>query len=132
MKTSTKRLLPVFTGIRARMHQRSSEMSFEFSPDVSDDMLEVVRIFEQNHYRNQIKESALSAFDLVTREENRLTEKVKSSWRWRIFYLRALIDKEMFERKGKLEGETLKNAFDELTRIYHARMHILCPLSPRS
>jgi hypothetical protein len=109
-------------------------VSFEFSPDVADDMVEVVRIFEQNHQRGRksmgIKESAIRAFQRVTLAENKLTEEVKSSWRWRIFYLRALIDKEMFERNGKLEGETLKAAFDELTKIYHAENAHSMPIKP--
>ena len=77
-------------------------------------MLEVVRIFEQNHQRGpinmDIKESAIQAFQQVTFAENKLTAKAKSNWRWRIFYLRVLIDKEMFERSGKLDGEALKGA----------------------
>lgn len=104
--------------------------SFEFSPEVASDMLEVVRIFEQNHYRNQIGESSLRAFELVTEAENRLTEKVKSSWRWRIFYLRGLIDKEIFEKNGKLEGEILKASFEELTKIYHAENAHSMPIKP--
>jgi hypothetical protein len=109
-------------------------VSFEFSPDVADDMLEVFRIFEQNHTRGpghfDINESSIRAFQLVNSAENKLTEQVKKSWRWRIFYLRALIDKEMFERKGKLEGEILKAAFDELTRIYHAENAHSMPIKP--
>jgi len=104
-------------------------LAFEFSPDVADDMLEVVRIFEQNHYRN-IQDSARRALELVRKAENKLTDTVKKSWRWRIFYLRALIDKEMFERRGKLEGQTLKRAFDELTRIYHAENAHSMPIKP--
>jgi len=109
-------------------------VSFEFSPDVADDMLDVITIFEQNHHRGpghfDIKESAVHAFQLVTMVENKLTEEVKSSWRWRIFYLRALIDKEMFERNGTLEGETLKAAFEELTKIYHAENAHSMPIKP--
>ncbi len=110
-------------------------ISFEFSPDVADDMLEVVHIFEQNHARGYngdfgITENAVRAFHLVSNAESKLTEEVKKSWRWRIFYLRALIDKEMFERKGKLEGETLKAAFDELTKIYHAGNAHSMPIKP--
>lgn len=110
-------------------------LSFEFSPDVADDMVEVVRIFEQNHTRGYngdfgITESAVRAFQLVTDAESKLTEEIKKSWRWRIFYLRALIDKEMFEGKGKLEGEILKAAFDELTKIYHAGNAHSMPIKP--
>jgi len=103
-------------------------LSFEFSPEVADDMLKVVRIFEQNHYRKKITKSAVEAFELVKKAEKKLTTKAKRSWRWRIFYLRALIDKELFERKGKREA--LKAAFDELTKIYHAENAHSMPIKP--
>jgi len=94
--------------------------AFEFSPDHASDIWEAVRIFEQNHNRSVIGPDALKAFDLVTRADSTMMPAARLAWRWRIVYLRALIDKELFERKGRLEGDTLKAAFEELTRIYHA------------
>jgi hypothetical protein len=44
--------------------------------------------------------------------------------------LRALIDKEVVERKGKFEGDTLKAAFAELTQIYHAENAHSMPIKP--
>ena len=44
--------------------------------------------------------------------------------------VRALIDKELFERKGRLEGGTLKAAFADLTRIYHAENAHSMPIKP--
>ena len=105
-------------------------LAFEFSPDVAQDLLEAVRIFEQNHQRGKIRESALRAFELVRKAEEKMTVRAREGWRWRIFYLRALIDKEMFERKGRLGGEALKKAFKELTRIYHAENAGPMPLKP--
>ena len=35
-------------------------------------------------------------------------------------YLRAVIDRELYRNKGKMEGKALKQAFDELTGIYQA------------
>ncbi len=96
-------------------------VGLEFTPDAVDDLVEVVRIFEQNHSRGDIHESALRAFELVGKTEALMTPQARASWRWRIFYLRALIDKELFQRKGKLEGETLKKAYKELADIYHAQ-----------
>ncbi len=105
-------------------------LAFEFSPDIADDMLEIVRIYEQNHNRKNIQKSAIRAYDLVKRADTELPDKVRSSWRWRIFYLRALIDKELYERKGVLEGESLKAAFSELTRLYHAENSHTMPIRP--
>ena len=107
-------------------------LSFEFSPDVADEMLEVVRIFEQNHSRKKIQYNAVQAFEVVSKTEIHLTDKVRNSWRWRIFYLRALIDKELYQRNGKLEGDVLKEAFQELTRLYHAEYAHSMPIKPPS
>jgi len=54
----------------------------------------------------------------------------RSAWLWRIRHMRALIDKELFERKDKREGEKLKAAFEELTRIYHAENAHSMPIEP--
>lgn len=105
-------------------------LSFEFSPDVADDLLEVVLIFETNHKRDSIRESALRALELVENAEAQLTREVRSGWRWRIFALRAQIDAELFRREGKREGPILKKAFEELTAIYHAENSHSMPIHP--
>lgn len=117
-------------------HDRKAEdavkeyISFEFSSEVADDMLEVVRIFEQNHNRKNILYSAVRAFELVEMAKVHLTNNVLKSWRWRIFYLRALIDKELYQSNGKLEGESLKAAFKELTLLYHVEGAHSMPIKP--
>jgi len=104
--------------------------AFEFAPEAAAQLLEAARIFEQNHSRDSIGASAVRACGLVREAEEQMTAQARRSWRWRIFALRALIDKELFERKGKLEGEVLKKAFEELTRIYHAENAGPMPLKP--
>jgi hypothetical protein len=104
--------------------------AFEFSPDVAADLVEVVRIFERNHNRKAIGADAVKAFEWVAKADAVMTQSARTAWRWRIVYLRALIDKELFERKGRLEGETLKAAFAELTRIYHAENAHSMPIKP--
>lgn len=104
--------------------------AFEFTPEAADDLVEVVKIFELNHSRRGIHEGAKRAYEQVIEAEKKMTEKARQGWRWRIFCLRALIDKELFESKGKFEGEKLKTAFDELTRIYYAQNAGPMPLKP--
>jgi hypothetical protein len=41
-----------------------------------------------------------------------------------------LIDHELFRHHGRLEGETLKRAFDELTTIYRAENAHSMPIHP--
>lgn len=96
-------------------------IAYEYSPDVVNELSEVMEILEANHHRRSIKPSAARAFQLVKQAESKLTPQVLKSWRWRILYLRALIDYEMQQRGGKREGEVLKAAFIELTDIYHAQ-----------
>jgi hypothetical protein len=96
-------------------------IAFEYSPDIVDDLVGVFHTFEQNHPRKAIGPSAGAAFDAIRRAESKLTPQARASWRWRILYLRGLIDAELHRNGGKLEGPRLKGAFEELTRIYHAR-----------
>lgn len=105
-------------------------IAYEYSPDVVNDVSRAIEILEANHSRKQIKANAVEAFNLVQQAERKLTAQTLKSWRWRILYLRALIDREMFERGGKLEGEVLKSAFNELTEIYHAQNAHSMPIRP--
>ena len=105
-------------------------IAYEFSPDVVNDVSRAIEILEANHNRKQIKANAVEAFNLLQQAEHKLTAQTLKSWRWRILYLRALIDREMYERGGKLEGELLKAAFNELTEIYHAQNAHSMPIRP--
>lgn len=97
----------------------------EFSPDVADDVLRAVRILEANHRRKKggferSPQQTAEARELLVRAEGKLTPQARRGWRWRILYLRALIDDELNKSGGKPRGSALKEAFAELVRIYHA------------
>lgn len=102
----------------------------EFSPDVVPEVTEAIGILEDNHPRDRIGPSAEHAFDLLERAQAKLSARVRTSWRWRILYLRGLIDRELLHTKGRLEGEPLRQAFDELTAIYHAENAHSMPIHP--
>lgn len=104
--------------------------AFEFSPDVAEEVVKVVDAFEKNHHRGEIGPSAQEAFDRVHRIEAKLTPQARAAWRWRVIYLRALIDREMLRTQGKLEGKALREAFRELTAIYHAENAHSMPIRP--
>ncbi len=104
--------------------------AFEFSPDVADQTVKVVEAFEKNHVRGEIGPCAQEAFDRVKSIESMLTPQARAAWRWRIVYLRALIDCELLKTKGKLEGRNLRDAFHELTTIYHAENAHSMPIRP--
>jgi hypothetical protein len=94
--------------------------SAEFSPAVAEDVAEAIRVFEANHRRDRISQSAVGAAELIAQAEGRLPADVRSGWRWRILALRARIDRELYRHHGRLEGAELQRAFGELTSIYHA------------
>lgn len=115
-------------GRRSAEESLREYISFEYSPDVVDDVLAAIRILEENHLRMwdgeqlavQIGESALGARRLLERADTAIPQCVKESWRWRVLHLRGVIDAELFLSDGRIQGEALKSAFDELTTIYHA------------
>ena len=83
--------------------------------------MSIVKTLEKNFRgRTRIGADAIHAYELAQKVNARLSPETGTSWRWRILYLRALIDKEMYLTKGRLQGELLRDAFAELTRIYHA------------
>lgn len=96
--------------------------AFEFSPEVADDMTEIVRLFEKNHLRDQIGESAVTAYQLLKKAETKLTPQARSAWRWRLFCIRAAIDQEMFRNsQGKGRAKVFEDAYEELLKISFAK-----------
>ncbi len=97
----------------------------EFSPAVADDVVRAIEILEANHRRRGTRferppRETWEAFELLRQADRKLSPQVRRSWRWRILYLRALIDDELRRNGGKPRGPVLKEAFAEIIRIYHA------------
>jgi len=105
-------------------------IAFEYSPDVIGDVAAAIEIFEQNHLRNRIGPHAARAHELIQTAEQKLTPQTRRTWRWRVLALRALIDAEMLKHQGRLEGQALKEAFAELTTLYHAENAHSMPIRP--
>ena len=122
---------------RTAMETIREYIAFEFSPEVVDDVAAVVQILEMNHYREaanlrgSIGVSAISAFQMMKRADAKLTPQARKSWRWRLLYIRAMLDQELYRdslRKGR--DEVFQQAYDELidiTRTQNAR-HMLRPI----
>jgi hypothetical protein len=93
----------------------------EFAPEVADDVVAVVKIFEKNHERDKVGQSAVEAARLVEQIDAKLAPRVKSSWRWRLFCIRAAIDQEIYRNSlGQGRDQVFREACDELTKISHA------------
>jgi len=65
------------------------------------------------------RETADAALAICTRVDERLPAWGREGWRWRIIFLRAVIDAELHNNEGN-PTPACEEAFAELTRIYHA------------
>ncbi len=122
--------------------QRSAEailreyIGYEFSPDVEEEVLQAIAILEDNHnhywlinqYLQRSSRVAMEfpsdphlALQTLQNANEKLSDAAKASWRWRILYLRALIDAQLEPTQGFWGNELCERAFEELTEIYHAQ-----------
>ena len=118
---------------------------YEYGEDVVEDVLEMVACIEINHaHIGDNEEPELSyaqrAGDLARRVDARISEQAKSAWRWRILYIRAILDKKRYtayqtaypndpkhiKRFSLFSGDLLiedgeaQELFAELQRDYHS------------
>lgn len=118
-------------------------VSFEYSPEVVDDILEVIATLEQNHHWRwwprklagveltlnwfpsegaspHADPGAEEAYVAVKRVDAQLLPQRRQSWRWRILFLRTLLDAEL-KAGGGVPNDLCKEAFAELIEIYSAQ-----------
>ena len=110
-------------------------VEYEFGRAAADAILQAIAIFEANHARTWENgdysppytrcimpedRGSRRAVDLVRQAEVAMPAWARTQWRWRILYLRALIDAELFRSGGRLT-DACEPWFEELTRIYHAQ-----------
>lgn len=123
-------------------------IAYEFAPEVVDEVMAAIRILEANHGHSWLasakvtwtlsprftpmpsregilylpmeeRSSAAEAWRLIESSDAKLPRRARASWRWRILYLRARIDRDL-RRTGGLPTEATESAMEELTGIYHA------------
>lgn len=112
-------------------------IAYEYSPDVVNEVLPAIHILEANNHGFILTpENATSmarlfpnwkrdagskkAYRLISRADQKLPAAVRESWRWRILYLRAFLDRERFSNY-MYPTRASRAAFEELRRIYHAQ-----------
>ena len=105
-------------------------IAFNFSPEVVDPVARAMDILERTLARRRqdaagatrfvMKDTdgAEEAFRLVAEADATLPARVRASWRWRVVYLRALIDSELVRHQFRVSRKCM-GAFQELTLIYH-------------
>jgi hypothetical protein len=95
-------------------------VGYEYSPAVTEDVMKAVALLETTWPEKHVDVNSLEARELMQRVEAKLTQQAKTAWRWRILLLRTVIDSELHRTRGAFQGSALRQACQELTRIYHA------------
>lgn len=103
-------------------------VSFEFSSEHADTIIEAIGIMEKNHgLKGSPKKinvptedhGAEKAYELMKAVDSKLSDRTKKAWRWRILLLRAMFDYELRLSKGA-PNEKIEAGFKELIFMYHA------------
>ena len=137
-------MLQLYWNGRSPLETVSEYMAYEFSPDAADALAEVASEMEQSlDHRCRLPQSDVPLSELLYAEPPavlyhtpelgdaasrlrqvqlvaaKLDSRVLASWRWRLFFLRTLIDAEL-QRSGGRPNKTLDCYFKELAEIYYA------------
>ena len=95
-------------------------INYEYSDEVINEVIEAMELMEENHINvAQLKNPDMNAVyreeQLMDAANEKLPERVKKAWRWRILYIRAKIDRILYEYFMK-EGYKDENCYDKLRR----------------
>lgn len=116
-------------------------IAYEYLPEITGEALGVIRTLEQNHHwrywpgelegvklgmnwfpsrdaKPQADPGAEEAYAAVKKADAQLPAWARNSWRWRILYIRAMLDSELKTNGGK-PNEICMAGFRELMEIYH-------------
>ena len=104
--------------------------AWHFHPTVAADVAAAVRLLEADLNSAQLTRArAEAALALLSAADCRLPPAVRASWRWRVLYLRAVIDAESV-RSPAAFSVPRNAAGEELTRLY-AAARAGAPVAPR-
>ena len=132
-RTSTRPFAPSSTGTRTEPPSRRSRstLPFNFSPAVVDPVNRAIAILEKNIERRREDKDGVTrfvmkstvgtddAYRLIKDADAQLPDRERKSWRWRVVYLRGLIDSELARHEFRV-SDRCESAFRELERLYHA------------
>ena len=105
--------------------------AYEYSPDVADDVCQAVKLLEQTLPRIRHDDGGVTRFvlsnpkevlharELLDEADRKLPAPIRGAWRWRILYLRGMIDCELVTHDGRISN-ACETALEELSRLYHA------------
>jgi len=77
-------------------------INYEYDAEVCSQVVEMMECIEENHTEVQAErrpnlETAVRAERLAREADAILSDRAKNSWRWRILYIRALLDRKRYE-----------------------------------
>ncbi len=121
--------------------------SYEFAPDCANEAVRLMEDLESSQDHSISQDAVISvlqnggwevcrnslpviynqhnvknpqvAMQMARKIDERLTPGLRTAWRWRILWLRAALDEELFKSKGRPTARS-DAYFAELRRIYHA------------
>ncbi|MBE6596716.1 MAG: hypothetical protein E7641_03500 [Ruminococcaceae bacterium] len=101
-------------------------INFEFPSECVEETIEIIKGLEKNHtlvgeYNEPDVETALRVGRLARKVEDKLPLWAKTSWRWRIIYIRAILDAKRFfyYREAGMHGK------DDLNDVRHCAADFL-------
>ena len=80
-------------------------------------------IDENDAELSEYRRRAYEADRVVERMDRELLSSFRESWRWRLVYLRAKIDREIFDHRSAMP-ETARSYFEEVVKIFHAERQL--------
>jgi len=100
-------------------------ITYEYSNEVVDDVIKMMELIEENHVlvakeKEPCVETALQAEKLADAVNEKLSEKAKTAWRWRILYIRAKLDHIIYKvYYEKFQGQEMAMTDLRKTREYY-------------
>ena len=105
-------------------------IAYEYSPEVVEQVLEAITCLERTYPRSDWQiEDVDRAYALLQAADAQLPARARACWRWRILYLRALIDVELLHHENVVT-DRCDAAYEELIRIFHLQDGWHCVTPP--
>ncbi len=116
---------------------------YEFGMEDTDDLLRAIQLMETCLTRGHVKlpsgefrfpiqwgRAIPEIYRIVTSMDEKLPETLRKNWKWRIVYLRAVLDYELYQNDYITKySETAQAAYHELHSIFHTQKALfeVCP-----
>ena len=105
-------------------------IAYEFSPAVVEPVAEAIELLERTYpHEGRQREDVERAYTLLTTPDTLLPPRARACWRWRILFLRAVIDYELINNANQ-PTDRCDEAYEELLQIFHLEHGWFCVAPP--